>query len=276
AVHTTSGVGESVTTNIERPEWMCADLGQGQLCQDVPGAVLIEDNSKLDLPGCDNCSCCKPEYAHILAAGAVSDPGVTVITTASSLKECIEVSVIPSRRDQNLIWPWAVGVKLNESLYECNIFLVYDGENLHASANLKDEEGMTLYLRTNTCKAYCDCPCDVYDMINKVSPYINLTYEEKLLALQEHIAEIQKELELNKKNVSKVIRNTLSAPDKRVSAKVIGVMCGVMVLTFVLAAIIGLDIPNLIVVFKQIVGLIEGRCGTCKQKMINMKRKIKA
>ncbi|KAL3869958.1 hypothetical protein ACJMK2_042578 [Sinanodonta woodiana] len=261
---------------ICEPKWRCADLSQDVLCQDVPGAVEIEDIAGLDLPGCINCSCCKPEYAHILVDETVSDPDVTVITNASSVKECIDLSFIPRRGDQNDVWPWAVGIKQNESFYECYIFLAYNGEKLQTSASFKDEEGMTLYLRENTCKAYCDCPCDAYDMINKVSPYINLTYEEKLLALQGRIAEIQMELGLNKKNVSKVVRNTLSAPDKRVSAKVVGVMCGVMVLTFMIAAIIGLDLPNLLSIFKQIYWLTEEVCGMCKQKMINMKRKIKA
>lgn len=86
----------------------------------------------------------------------------------------------------------------------------------------------------------CMCPCDRIRSQNFIhDPEV----------LQNKIAEMKKELEVNQKQLSSAVRAKTSAKDERPSAKGVGSILGVGMITFVLVTIVCSDLP---MIYRQV------------------------
>ncbi|XP_048779630.2 uncharacterized protein LOC125683012 [Ostrea edulis] len=86
----------------------------------------------------------------------------------------------------------------------------------------------------------CMCPCDRIRSQNFIhDPEV----------LQNRIAEMKKELEVNQKQLSSAVRAKTSAKDERPSAKGVGSILGVGMITFVLVTIVCSDLP---MIYRQV------------------------
>nr|XP_034338772.1 cell wall integrity and stress response component 2-like isoform X2 [Crassostrea gigas]XP_034338774.1 cell wall integrity and stress response component 2-like isoform X2 [Crassostrea gigas] len=95
---------------------------------------------------------------------------------------------------------------------------------------------------TTTPSQGCACPTNCVPVSNTVT--INSTEE-----LNAKIAELKKEIEVEKSTLSSNIRKKTSADDPRPSAKTFGFI-GVIIISVVLGGIVALDIPRLVIGLK--------------------------
>ena len=84
------------------------------------------------------------------------------------------------------------------------------------------------------------CPCDRVRSQNFI---------QDPEALQNKITEMKKELEVNQKQLSSTVRAKTSTKDERPSAKGVGSILGVGIITFVLVSVLCSDLP---VMYRQI------------------------
>ncbi|XP_052802710.1 uncharacterized protein LOC128232939 [Mya arenaria] len=98
----------------------------------------------------------------------------------------------------------------------------------------------------------CECECWVYDLLYGDSPFTNLSYTEIEKALENVTKQIEKELSVNRSELSSTIRKLTSAEDNRTSAVAVGYTLGVAMLTCIFGAIILADLPRIYEGFKTL------------------------
>ncbi|XP_061196575.1 serine-rich adhesin for platelets-like [Saccostrea echinata] len=109
----------------------------------------------------------------------------------------------------------------------------------------------TMLTATSSTSQNCTCP---EGCVVRYTATINSTEE-----LNAKIAEIKKEIQVEKSTLSSSVRKKTSATDSRPSAKTFGFV-GIIIITFVLGGIVALDFPMLIVGLKKF--------GACAIKLI--------
>ncbi|CAC5419668.1 unnamed protein product [Mytilus coruscus] len=103
-----------------------------------------------------------------------------------------------------------------------------------------------VYGRTKSGEPECPCSCDYKQNVESIAEQVSPQHseEEWREILQQRLTELQNEMKLDKRNLSRWRRNYISAADKRETARNIGIV-GVLVLCAVVGTVVLLDLLSL-------------------------------